>query len=453
MTATILKFEWVSLLRNRSSLLAIGLILLAGFYGIYYGKTEIDKQNQTLGKVVSAEKQAFENQKKDFKEPSFEFSWRARRTVTNSPTDLAKFSIGQRDIFPYYQAVRSYGLYSGIFSAEIANPLKLLTGNFDLSFVFIFLLPLLIIALCYNLLSSEREQGTLSILLSNQISLSKLVFVKLFFRFLLVLVITILLFLFGLIWAKIPFDSNAIAYFSITCLYILFWFGASFWIISLQKSSAFSALGLLGCWLLFVLIIPTMLNLYLESIYPVPNGANLQNQLRDISTKGWNAPHKETIGKYFAELPQNKVDTNKVNANMVFEIAAIHLMDKTSQPVFNEYKNELAKRVNASKSISWLSPAAQTQVMMNQLANTDTESHLSFLENMESYYPKLKGFFDAQKLQNHKFEKADFDKIPTVETPKIADFSVFGGFLTGLLFIGFFVILGILGFRKINLVS
>lgn len=453
MTSTILKFEWVSLLRNRSSLLAIGLILLAGFYGIYYGKTEIDKQNQTLTKVILAEKEAFENQKKEFKEPTFEVSWGAKRTFTNSPTDLAKFSIGQRDVFPYYQTVRSYGLYTGIFSAEIANPFKLLTGNFDLSFVFIFLLPLLIIALCYNLLSSEREQGTLSILLSNQISLSKLVFLKLIFRFLLVLAITVLLFLFGLIWAKIPLDSNAIAYLSITCLYILFWFGASFWIISLQKSSAFSALGLLGCWLLFVLVIPTMLNLYLESIYPVPNGANLQNQLRDISTKGWNAPHKETIGKYFAELPQNKVDTTEVNANMVFEIAAIHLMDKTSQPFFNEYKNELAKRVNSSKSLSWLSPAVHTQLVMNQLANTDTESHLSFLENMEAYYFKLKDFFDDQKLQNHKFEKADFDKLPSVEVSKTVDFSVLGGFLKGLLFVGFFVVLGFRGFVKSKLIA
>ena len=48
-------------------------------------------------------------------------------------------------------------------------------GRFDLAFVLIYLYPLLILALTYNLLSAEKEQGTLALALSQPVSLRTLV--------------------------------------------------------------------------------------------------------------------------------------------------------------------------------------------------------------------------------------------------------------------------------------
>lgn len=437
---TILKYEWISLLRNRILMGSIGVLFLAGIYAIYYGHAEISRQSNAINVVLKAEKEKIAKQKADFKEPNFAVSWRTQRTIANEPKPLAALTIGQRDVFPYYKKVGAYGLYSSIFSSEIANPFKLLTGNFDLSFVFIFLLPLLIIALSYNLLSSEQEQGTLSLILVNQISLKKLVIQKIIFRFIIVLGFVFSLFMVGIFWTKTPLDATTIYWLLGVCVYILFWFSLVFFWVSFQQSSSFNALALLGSWLFFVVIIPTFLNLYLESTRPLGSGANLQRELRENSEKGWNIPRKVAFESYFKNLPQNKVDTTKVSADMVFEIAAIHQIDKVATLLFGAYKNQLKERINLAKSMSWISPATQTQSLMNELANVDTEAYVHFLENLEGYYPKLKSFFDTQKLANKKFEKADFESIPNPEVSEMEVGSVWSGlFSTGLfilLFIG-----------------
>lgn len=67
-------------------------------------------------------------------------------------------------------------------ASEIENPHRLLTGRFDLAFVLIYLYPLLILALAYNLLSIENEQGTLVLTLSQPVSVRTLVAAKVALR-------------------------------------------------------------------------------------------------------------------------------------------------------------------------------------------------------------------------------------------------------------------------------
>lgn len=57
-------------------------------------------------------------------------------------------------------------------STEIENPHRLLVGRFDLASVLIFFYPILILALSYNMLSAEQEQGTLALTLSQALSLA-----------------------------------------------------------------------------------------------------------------------------------------------------------------------------------------------------------------------------------------------------------------------------------------
>ena len=57
---------------------------------------------------------------------------------------------------------------------ELENPVNLMTGAFDIAFVVIFLLPIFILAISYDLLSSERERGTLAMILAHPISLKEL---------------------------------------------------------------------------------------------------------------------------------------------------------------------------------------------------------------------------------------------------------------------------------------
>jgi ABC-2 type transport system permease protein len=441
----ILLNDWKNLLRNKQLLVAIALFFAVGLYAIYYGNAEVQKQEKTITSVIEKEQKDIKTAIEKFKEPNFDVSWSIRRTIANYPNKLAALSLGQKDVFPYTKTVRAYGFYGSVFGSEIANPYKLLTGNFDLAFVFIFLLPLLLIALSYNLLSAEKENGTLSLILVNYISLKKLIFTKILFRFLLVLGFVILLFLIGLIAINAPMNSSTFSWFWAVIFYTVFWCCLIFYWVSWQQNSAFNALVLLGNWLFFVVLIPTFLNLYLQSTKPISSGANLQRELREITEKGWGVPKKENLVKFFAE--KGEIDTTKINADMVNEIGLIYYMDKTAKPHFDEYKTQLVSQINASNTWSWLSPAMQTQTTLHQIAESDTDNYLRFLENTEKYYYQIRDFCDTQKLANKKFEKNDFEKIPKAE---ISSNKVFTDVMGYVKIIAFGLVFLLLGLVKIN---
>jgi ABC-2 type transport system permease protein len=73
----------------------------------------------------------------------------------------------------------------------------LLSGRFDLAFVILYLYPLLILSLGYNLVSGEKEAGTLALTLSQPVALRTLVAGKVAMRFAFVLALAVALSLAG----------------------------------------------------------------------------------------------------------------------------------------------------------------------------------------------------------------------------------------------------------------
>jgi ABC-2 type transport system permease protein len=82
----------------------------------------------------------------------------------NPTENLAGLAIGQRDINSSIQVNTIRGLEGQKYDSDIRNPFQLMMGNFDLSFVILYLFPLVIISLCYNLYSEEKENGTWALL-------------------------------------------------------------------------------------------------------------------------------------------------------------------------------------------------------------------------------------------------------------------------------------------------
>src|SRR3546814_3816686 len=76
---------------------------------------------------------------------------------------------------------------------EIENPLNLMTGTFDISFVVIFLLPVFIIALTYDMLSGEKESGTLALAMTQPVSLRTFMAGKLLSRIALLMLVIVII--------------------------------------------------------------------------------------------------------------------------------------------------------------------------------------------------------------------------------------------------------------------
>ena len=84
-----------------------------------------------------------------------------------APAPLALVATGQSDLLPPAVRVTTGSKDSFLFADEIDNPANLMSGATDLAFVVVFVYPLVILAMAFNLLAGEREQGTLAMTLAS----------------------------------------------------------------------------------------------------------------------------------------------------------------------------------------------------------------------------------------------------------------------------------------------
>src|SRR5690349_1982892 len=77
------------------------------------------------------------------------------------PAPLSALAIGQGDVYPNYIKVTARSLDALVSGDQIEHPLAVASGQFDAAFVVLFLYPLLIFAISFDLTATERDQGTL----------------------------------------------------------------------------------------------------------------------------------------------------------------------------------------------------------------------------------------------------------------------------------------------------
>jgi ABC-2 type transport system permease protein len=106
---------------------------------------------------------------------------------------LADFAIGQSDILPYLSTISLATPDIRIFSRyEFEDPVSLMLGGFDLSTAIIVLLPLLLIVVCFDLISADRDANRLGLTLSQGVSISSLFWNRLLLRSGMVLLVLLL---------------------------------------------------------------------------------------------------------------------------------------------------------------------------------------------------------------------------------------------------------------------
>jgi ABC-2 type transport system permease protein len=386
---------------------ARGLLLAAGLYGIYYGTAEVARQRQHLAELPALGRHQVAELQAKFPGPADagEVGYYHHNYALHHPTAWAGLALGQRDVNPYYLKLRLLGLQGQLYASENVNPAKALSGNFDLAFVLVYLFPLLIIALGFNLLSSEREQGILPLLLAQPVSATQLVGAKLAFRLAVVL---------GLAWARVLLDGRVGLWLALGGAYCLFWFGVVLLVTAWQRSSSFNAVALLGAWLTLVVLVPSLLSVYVAAARPVPQGLALTMQQREAIHGGWDRPKAETMRRFFIRYPQYR-DTATIRERFVWRwyYAFQYLGDQSAAPLATAYHRGLAQRHALAQRLAWLSPALSAQLSLNALAGTDLPAHLAFQQSATRYHTALRSFYYPLLFNKIPFTHADYARLPT----------------------------------------
>jgi ABC-2 type transport system permease protein len=432
MLGRIVRHEWRALTSDGALLVLAAVFGVSIGYGVWNGARSVALQRQALADGQREEQQrhaefqaeivridASGAQVSPFADPRLPAN-AGRRTASRyaamPPAPLAAFSVGQSDLLPSYFKMTTDARETLLAATELENPTRLLLGRFDLAFVVIYLYPLLILALSYNLLSAEKEQGTLALLLSQPLPLGTLVLGKVALRAVVFLALVggSALFLAPLAGLRLA-SPGALARFAawalILACYGAFWFALAVAVAAQGRSSATNAALLAGAWLVLVVLVPSTFNLLATTLYPVPSRVEMVQAVRTASDEA-NAQGAKLLGKFYEDHPELAAGSPEQAQNdfNAIRIAVADDVERRTRPVLERYDRQLASQQRVVDGLRFLSPAILAQDALDDVAGTGTARHRDFVRQVEAYHAEWREYFVPKVLQ--KVRLTSYEDVP-----------------------------------------
>lgn len=403
-------------------------ITALSIYAGYNGLKQYDKRQATTEQAIAtqAEKVARveaiatvldkgEEHPRAFRLSPMNYSVATGNLATMPTEGLSKLAIGQSDLFTHQMGISSREDLATMSFNELNNPVQLLFGNFDLSFVLAYLIPLLIIAFTYNLKSQEIETGRFRLLASNPININLWLLQRYIVRFFALSIIITLVLIITIVSISIDFNSKVLQFFALTYAYTAFWFALAFLVNVFGSSSARNAVSLLSLWIVLVLIIPTVINQMANTIYPIPSRVALLHEIRSTK-KELGEKQDKVLDEYLRNHPE-LIRNEGENAFGYWQgfFASQEMTEKTLEPLMSEFDNQLDRQQKWVNTWGLLSPAVLFQNGTTQLAGTSSMDYNAFKNQIKSFSIEWRNHFMPFVFDNKTLAKADLNKVPQFE--------------------------------------
>lgn len=425
--ATIFRFEWLSFIRNRIMLCSLAAFTLISLWSVHTGRVTMQHRLVQQDSIQNAYQRDFQAQLQLLRDTSAVGKNTGLAAVVNfrlpqnalwPSKPLQALAIGITDIQPFYYQVQTTVNYQEPSNIPVSNPVRLFAGNFDLAFVWLYLLPLLVIAFCYPLYAEERETGTAALLKVQQISLRNLIGYKLLFRATIISSLVLVLNLVGFVAAP-GSGGSAISnswWCIITQLYILIWCAFSWAVVCCKWSSTITALLLTGCWLVAVMVAPALVNIYVLAKHPVPLHTELASLQRHESEEIWALPPHVLVDSFNAAHPQYTYSSNPakdtVHGSNRFFAGYHYLLEKRVGKAAEVLESQVNARNQYFEKLAAFDPVLHTQQLFNQLAGTRLQDYRSYHKQVTEFQQQWKSFLYPWQLSGTPLGVDQFRQFP-----------------------------------------
>ena len=427
---TVLRNEWRLLMADRALRIVLGLFAVLLVYALANGVVWMRFQERTVEAVQAANAErvrGLEQQLADIAggaEPASRFADprspnvlggpRGSRTVVLEPGPLTALAVGQSDLLPYYYDVNIYTNESSFHqNGEVENPLNLMVGRFDLAFVVIYLLPLLVLALSFNVLSEEREQGTLALTLSQPVSARSVVAAKLAFRALVVVGMVLAASLLGiLVTGGFGSPGRVLLWCATVVAYSLFWFALAAWVNTLRRSSAWNATVLVGAWLVLVVVLPAAINIASGLLHPLPSRVQMVTAQREASNDAVNR-RSELLARYLEDHPEMVEGVVAEEPGLgALAWAATDAVNRRLEEVTGEHDEQRAEQIALVRRYRFLSPALLAQEVLIDAAGTGDARFAGFQSQVRAFAEQWREFFVPAILASEQMDAGVLPSLP-----------------------------------------
>jgi ABC-2 type transport system permease protein len=387
---------------------ALFLFIIASLYGLHNGATLYQKQRAEIEKInqkAEEQKQKIiayydKGEKSPPKRPWIDFTtpfwaiWNVPTYHFKMPSPAMVYSIGQAEQYGFYKQISVWASpYDADMAEEISNTERTQIGTLDYSFALLFLLPLLLLILIYNIKSAESEQGLLPLIYVQTASQNKWLLARVLFYVALLTLINFALLLYGAtLTGVLETSKNAFGLMLLyTVVYLLFWAVLYFLIIKSGKTILENSLKMVGILLLLTFIIPAAVHQWISIAKP----ANLMTDLIDAQREGrekrLELADSLKLKQLFSLYPQLKNtvlvnDSSKHAGLLGFSASALenHFMKE----VIKSISNENSAKNNLIKATYWFNPLTFFQNQINAIAQTHYDDYENYRNEIQHLIDK-----------------------------------------------------------------
>lgn len=463
--------------RNKVLVSLFSLIILILISSLWIGSSMLRKQQETIGKITQTETAMTDSLKTRIKrieanqmvypgfiwdDPTFAYNTARNegpKYAVKKPFALQALNVGQSDVQPFYYKVYINKKQYLTYESEIENSFLQFIGNFDFAFLVIYLFPLLIIVFSYNVLSSEKEQGTWVLLKTSNQSIARMILWRIVIRYILFTVFFWLIvtpFLVSQLGVSFLATCNWAWLMAFVSLYFAFWFAVSFLVNSFSMSSNVNAMVLIFIWLFTGIIVPNLLQVGLNKAYPIPSRIDMLTEERNAINKYFEKDGQQLTKDVFSSPRAMIRQASIVTPEMVYGYGVIvyksqEIKDAATAVAEEKLYAQIQKQQDVISRLQLLSPALMMQEELSALTGTHWHQFNQFSldvdnfrkETQRFYYPKM-----AFENTYRTFSLEDADAIPQFKSRDYRDFSWTDLRQTFFTYLGIIAVIAFVGFRR-----
>ncbi|MFN3596442.1 MAG: ABC transporter permease subunit [Rubricoccaceae bacterium] len=330
------------------------------------------------------------------------------------PAPLVGLAVGQSDLVPAEVHVTTASPAAAAPEARPANPLSLLIGGFDAAFVVLVFLPLALLVATYDLLSGDRERGTLRLLLAGPLTASQLARARALVRGGSVLAAALV----GLtgVWlfasggeSPARFGLFALA----AALYGVFWIALAVFVDARSRSAAANAAALAGAWLGLVVVVPALVHTAASALVPAPERAALVAAQRTAAAEA-RRETQATMDRFFAAHPE--LARAPREGDPPFHLASLARDEAIAQAVdllAAEARTAAEARARTLGALRFTSPTLLAHDALLDAAGTGHARRTYLGTQTDAFQERWAAFFRSRIVQgDNAWTVADFDDVP-----------------------------------------
>ena len=422
--------EWKHFIRSQYKVIAIFLFILASVYGIHNSVFLYQTQINEIAKIeerVSQERQEFvkkhlaedqstlqNNNSRDYTSPY----WALRQFPLyhfKKPSPSMVFSIGQSEQYGFYKRITfNSSPYDNDLSEEIANPERLQMGTFDFSFALLFLLPLVLVILLFNIKSNEIEQGFMSLIEVQVSSRNSWIVARVGFYSFLALLMSYGLILYGslLMTSPQPIKTAIASMMLYTFFYILFWSTLFLLIIIKNKNLLSIILQMSFSFIMFAFVTPGIIHQLLSINYPV----NLMTDLIDVRDQRqelYAQPHDVINSKLkiiYPQIENGSIMNDSLKVKSVLSQSIPALVNNIKKKNIGTVEEEIQSKIDFVNKFNIVNPIVFFQNKINAVSETHYDNYQSYRNEIQTLIDKqidilIEDLWSGRKVDESRYKE------------------------------------------------